>query len=394
MILGIILTLMIVLAVVGLVLPLVRPGDTAACRTNSAGVLKAQLADLDRQAAAGTAPAEDIAALRLEVERRALAEGVETTPTGRPLGRKALFRLALGLSAFVALGGAGLYAVLGRPDLPGAGPRSGTMAAAPEADAGVQAMIVQLEVGLRQTPEDVSGWRMLGWSYFQTDRFAEAAEAYGRAAALEPNNAEHFSARGEALFRAGGGQVTPPALLAFRAALQADSQDPRARYFIAVEMDQRGEREAAMTAWIDLINSAPADAPWAGEVRDSVERLARERGQDISARLRPAPAGSPVVAGVPVMPGPTAAQVADAGAMSPAERQAMIEGMVGGLEARLRTSPRDRDGWIRLIRARMVLGDSAAATAAWRNGLRAFADAPAEQAALTDAARDLRVPGA
>jgi cytochrome c-type biogenesis protein CcmH len=399
MILWIVLTLMIALAVVGLAIPLIRPGGLLDRRTTSAEVLKAQLADLDRQSEAGTAPAEDIAALRLEVERRALAEGVETKPTGRPLGEKALIRLALGLAAVVALGGAGLYALLGRPDLPGAGPRSTAMAAAP-ADAAhegadVQAMIVQLEAQLRQTPEDVNGWRMLGWSYFQTGRFAEAAEAYGRAATLEPANAEHFSAQGEALVQAGGGQVTPAALTAFRGALRADPQDPRARYFVAVEMDQRGEREAAMTAWVDLINSAPAGAPWAAEVRTFVEDLARERGQDISGRLRPAPAGAPAPAAAPPgIPGPTAAQIAEAGSMSEADRQAMIQGMVGGLEERLRTSPRDRDGWVRLMRARMVLGDSAAATAAYRNGMRAFADSPAEQAALTEAARGLRVPGA
>ena len=398
MILWIVLTLMIALAVVGLAIPLIRPGGVLDRRTTSAGVLKAQLADLDRQAEAGTAPAEDIAALRLEVERRALAEGVETAPTGRPLGEKALIRLALGLAAVVALGGAGVYALLGRPDLPGAGPRSTAMAAAP-ADAAhdgadVQAMIVQLEAQLRQTPEDVNGWRMLGWSYFQTGRFAEAAEAYGRAGTLEPTNAEHFSAQGEALVQAGGGQVTPPALTAFRGALRADPQDPRARYFIAVEMDQRGERDAAMTAWIDLINSAPAGAPWAAEVRAFVEDLARERGQDISTRLRPAPAASPAAA-VPLgIPGPTAAQIADAQNMSPTDQQAMIQGMVSGLEERLRASPRDRDGWVRLMRARMVLGDSAAATAALRNGMRAFADSPTEQAALTEAARGLRVPGA
>ena len=399
MILWIVLTLMIALAVVGLAIPLIRPGGLLDRRTTSAEVLKAQLADLDRQAEAGTTPAEDIAALRLEVERRALAEGVETTPTGRPLGEKALIRLALGLAAVGALGGAGLYALLGRPDLPGAGPRGAAMAAAP-ADAAhdgadVQAMIGQLEAQLRQTPEDPNGWRLLGWSYFQTGRFADAAEAYGRAATLEPANAEHFSAQGEALVQAGGGQVTPAALTAFRGALRADPQDPRARYFVAVEMDQRGEREAAMTAWIDLINSAPPGAPWAAEVRTFVEDLARERGQDISSRLRPAPAGSAVPAAAPPgIPGPTAAQVAEAGSMSEADRQAMIQGMVGGLEERLRTSPRDRDGWVRLMRARMVLGDSAAATAAYRNGMRAFAGSPTEQAALTEAARGLRVPGA
>lgn len=397
MILWIVLTLMIALAVVGLAVPLIRPGGVLDRRTTSAEVLRAQLADLDRQAEAGTASEADVAALRLEVERRALAEGVEPAPSGRPLGEKALIRLALGLAALVALGGAGLYAVLGHPELPGAGPRSAATAVAPadgaHEGADVQAMIGQLESQLRETPDDVNGWRLLGWSYFQTGRFADAAAAYGKAGVLEPTNAEHFSAQGEALVQAGGGQVTPAALAAFRSALRVDPQDPRARYFVAVEMDQRGEREAAMTAWIDLVNSAPAGAPWAAEVRTFVEREARDRGQDISGRLRPAPAGS-ASAVPPGIPGPTAAQVADAQNMSPADQQAMIQGMVGGLEERLRASPRDRDGWVRLMRARMVLGDAAAATAAWRNGMRAFADSPTEQAALTEAARGLRVPGA
>ena len=131
MILWIVLTLMIALAVVGLAIPLIRPGGVLDRRTTSAEVLKAQLADLDRQAEAGTVPAEDIAALRLETERRALAEGVEVAPDSRPLGEKALLRLALGLAAVVALGGAGLYALLGSPDLPGAGPRGASTAAAP-----------------------------------------------------------------------------------------------------------------------------------------------------------------------------------------------------------------------------------------------------------------------
>ena len=73
MILWIILTLMIAVAAVGLAVPLIRPGGRLDRRTTSAQVLKAQLADLDRQAEAGTAPEADLAALRLEVERRALA---------------------------------------------------------------------------------------------------------------------------------------------------------------------------------------------------------------------------------------------------------------------------------------------------------------------------------
>ena len=80
--------------------------------------------------------------------------------------------------------------------------------------------------------------------------------------------------------------------------------------------------------------------------------------------------------------------------MSGSDRQAMIAGMVDRLQAQLKASPRDEDGWVRLMRARMVLGQGAAASAAYRDARRAFDGDPAGEAALRDAAQGLSVPGA
>jgi cytochrome c-type biogenesis protein CcmH len=51
-------------------------------------------------------------------------------------------------------------------------------------------MIERLAARLETTPEDIEGWRMLGWSYFHTARYEQAATAYARAAELDPNSAE------------------------------------------------------------------------------------------------------------------------------------------------------------------------------------------------------------
>jgi cytochrome c-type biogenesis protein CcmH len=72
----------------------------------------------------------------------------------------------------------------------------------------------------------------------------------------------------------------------------------------------------------------------------------------------------------------------------------MIQGMVGQLAAKLKANPRDREGWERLMRSRMVLGQPGEAAAAYRDALKAFADAPADQAALKQAAQGLAIPGA
>lgn len=54
----------------------------------------------------------------------------------------------------------------------------------------VTTMIERLAARLETKPEDIKGWRTLGWSYFQTGRYDEAAKAYARAIVLDPNSAE------------------------------------------------------------------------------------------------------------------------------------------------------------------------------------------------------------
>ena len=387
MTLWIVLTVLITLAAVALVIPLLRPRAAAGQGATAVGILKGQLTDLEAQQASGTVTADEAARLKLEIERRMLAEARDAEAPARPLKDRALLLLAFGVAGGVALGAAGLYAIMGKPGTPSATQSPAPLAAGEHPGGGdIQGQILQLQQQLQANPDDADGWRLLGWSYFQSGAFAEAAVAYGRAATLQPDNADHASAQGESLVQAAGGQVTPAAVAAFQAALRVNPQDPRARYFLAVQKDQSGDPDGAMTDWIDIVNSAPPGAPWVGEVRRFVEDLARERGIDISTRLKPAAAGG--------APGPTPDQVAAAQDMNPADRDAMIQGMVSGLEEKLRANPRDAEGWVRLMRARMVLGEREAAAAALRNARAAFAGDAAGQAQLTEAARGLGVPGA
>ena len=394
-----VLTLMTVLAAVGLAIPLVRRRDAArADRADTVTVLKAQLDEIEGQAAAGAIEAAEAGALKTDLKRRVLAEGRKADAPARPLPEKTLLALALGIVAVVTLAGTGLYLKIGRPDVP-ASPAlkdgAASMATdAPGHDQGdVGAMIAQLEAQMQREPANVEGWRMLGWSYLQTGRNAEAAVAYGKAAALDPANAEYMSAQGEATVLAAQGSVTPAAQAIFRRTLTVDPADPRARYYLAVAKDQSGDQKGAMEDWIALVKSAPPGAPWAGEVRAFVERVASERGIDLAGRLPPAPelAEAPSASnGAPR--GPTQQQMADAQNMNAGDRQAMIEGMVSGLAERLKQNPRDRAGWERLIRARMVLGQSGQAAADYRAARQAFSGSPADQQALREAALQLGVP--
>lgn len=389
-----ILTLMTVLAAVGLAIPLIRRRDAArAQRADAVTVLKDQLGELEAQAASGALPQPEAEALKTDLKRRVLAEGRRPDAPARPLRERTLLIVALGIVAVVTLAGTGLYLKIGRPDVPGAsaltssGPAAMATTAENHPRGEVGAMIAQLEAQMQQRPDNAEGWRMLGWSYMQTGRNAEAAVAYGKAAALDPGNAEYLSAQGEATVLASDGAVTPAAEGVFRRAVAADPGDPRARYYLGVAKDQGGDRDGAMNDWIALLKSAPPDAPWAAEVRTFVEKVAADRNIDISGRLPPSG-----VAQAPPPRGPNQQQMADAQNMSEGDRQAMIEGMVTGLAERLKQNPRDRAGWERLMRARMVLGQAQQAAADYRDASRAFAGSPVDQQALRATAAQLGVP--
>ncbi len=61
------------------------------------------------------------------------------------------------------------------------------------------------------------------------------------------------------------------------------------------------------------------------------------------------------------LPTPSAQAMQDADSLTPEQREQMIAGMVSGLALRLEDNPDDLEGWTRLIRARVVLGQVAQA---------------------------------
>lgn len=357
----------------------------------SADIYSSQLDEIDREESLGLVSADDARMARTEIQRRLIAttggaatrEDADMTLTDRTT--------FIAVAASMAIGSAILYGMVGSPGVGAATPPSmmaasngGMQLAASSAAGGaitvapVDDMIANLEARLANEPGDVEGWRMLGWSKFRTDDFAGAAAAYARAVAIAPNDAETQSAYGESLSRAAGGLVTDDAAAALQAAYKADPADARARFLLGLKKQQDGKPAEALNDWLVMLKSAERDAPWFDEVRGRVVELSQSSGIDVSARLPAARTAAAPFAERPA--GPTTAQVSDAEAMSPQARQAMIDGMVSRLDARLQANPADLDGWLRLIRARRVLGQQDQALAALAKGKAVFAaDAAAQQ---------------
>ncbi len=242
------------------------------------------------------------------------------------------------------------------------------------AEAGSLQSIEQLEAQADAKPDSPEILQRLGLAYFEAGRFADAARAYERATRASPDDALLWSALGEALVMASERDPMPAdALAAFQKAIALDPSDPRARYFLAVKRDLDGDHEGALADWLKLLEETPQDAPWREDLVRTIEQVGKINKIDVSARLAAAEAKSPepvAPVAAQAIPGPTAQDLANASQIPPGEQQAMAEGMVARLETRLKNEPDDVNGWVMLMRSRMVLGEPAKARQALADAVK------------------------
>jgi cytochrome c-type biogenesis protein CcmH len=321
------------------------------------------------------------------------AEKRNDTQAGSRFGK-----IALAAAALIALGAGGVAMMRGAETPP---PAAVPPAATPNQQPSVDDVITKLEKKLAEKPDDAEGWRMLGWSYFQTERYAEAATALKQATKLDPDHAETWSFLGEALVLASKeeGKMPGDAKVAFDKAIKLDPKDARARYFQAVALDLSGRSRQAINAWFDLLEDTPADAPYAADIREVIRNVGERRKIDVEKRLAEAKFASPAngmvtdgpekaAAGIP---GPTSEQMKAAAGLPKGQQEAMIRVMVDGLEAKLVQNPANADGWVMLMRSRMQLGEPKKAAEALQKGLAAFRNDSAVARKLREAGASLGI---
>ena len=385
-----------------------------------------QLTELEKKTAAGTIDGNDADAARADIKRRILSAGRTQTLDRARLSLSKRNLAVVALAGIAILGSFGLYAwnndlantiasslfgsrnstsvvdqlAAATAALP-AGPFSqNQQQARPEGQrqanlGSVDEMIDRLVQRLKRNPKDVEGWRVLGWSYFNTDRFAESSAAYAKAIELSPNNVELRSAYGEALVRAAAGNVTDEAKAVFERALQLNPADSRAHLFIGLSKEQAGDKMSALNDWIAILNHADSSEPWFADLMQRANKLGQDIGVDVSSLLHrenvEATGGALGSAdrGAAGKTGPTADDVRNAEAMAPTDRAAMIRGMVDGLAARLEQSPNDVEGWVKLIRSRKILGENDAAEEALHRALDIFENAPQEKEAIVTVGHEM-----
>jgi cytochrome c-type biogenesis protein CcmH len=206
--------------------------------------------------------------------------------------------------------------------------------------------------------------------YARLGRLDAAVRAFRNSIAYNGDSAARRADLGEALVGAAGGVVTAEAKAEFDRAVAQDAGDVKANYFLGLAAEQDGRAAEAASIWRSMLEKAPANAPWRPLVQEALVRVG----------------GSPP-------PALSNEAIAAAKDMNETDRNAMIHSMVERLAARLKQNGDDIEGWLRLVRAYMVLGDADKAKTASSDARQAVAKDPQRLQQLNDGLKNLGIDG-
>jgi cytochrome c-type biogenesis protein CcmH len=371
MVLWVIFALMTAAAIFAVLLPLGR-GPRGLGGGSDLLVYKDQLKEIDSDRASGLIGEAEAEAARLEVSRRLLAAAEPppvsaVAPVPKPERRRAA---ALAGLVVLTLGPLSLYVALGSPNIPGE--PAFARVKTPAGQESIATLVSQVEAHLARNPNDGAGWEVLAPVYARLGRFDDAVGARKNALMLIGPTAAREADLGEAETAAANGVVTAEAKAAFERAVARDAHEAKARYFLGLAAEQDGKGEDAAAIWRALLADAPSGAQWVGFVR---EALARVSGALLA------------------VAGPNAGDIAAASNMSDDERRDMIRGMVARLADRLHGDGADVEGWLRLVRAYVVLGDRDKAKDAAADAKRALGERPDAIKRIDDLVKGLGLEG-
>lgn len=276
----IVVAIMIAIALLFVVLPLLGRGQAKAAASRSdlnLSVYRDQLRELDSELAEGALSKEQYQSARSELETRVLEDSsgpAANAAAPAANGRGAAIAAAIAVPVFSI----SIYLMVGQPG------ETGTASKPPPASQQEQinAMVDSLAQKLKQNPDDAEGWAMLGRSYNAMRRYSEAADAYERAVALQPNNPQVLTDYADILAMKNGRNMLGEPEKYIQQALQIDPNNMKAIALMGTAHFQRKNYPAAIESWQKILNMVPPDSPIAASIKANISQAQGLSGQLMS----------------------------------------------------------------------------------------------------------------
>jgi cytochrome c-type biogenesis protein CcmH len=262
--------LMLAAALAFLLPTLLRSRGTHA---DPAALAQRQLKALNQARAAGVLSDAEYAAKRAQLGEQMLA-----AIDGAPAPVHGTFFAALGIALLLPAAAIVLYRVVGEPRAVDATAVAADAQAPSDHSQNMQGAISNLVAKLKQNPDDVEGWTLLGRAYEATERFAEARDALKHAYDLAADNPDVLVAYAEALALASPARRIdgePRSLV--EKALKAAPDNERGLWLLGISDYQAKKYDAAIASWKHLLSVLPKDSDIIQSVQGQIANAEAER---------------------------------------------------------------------------------------------------------------------
>lgn len=330
-----------------------EPADTASV------FYRRQLTEIGDLAERGLIGAEERKSAEAEAGRRLLAavdapvDAWTSTTNRAPILIAAIGAPALALVAYLAVGSPG------QGDQPFSARLTQWRNSNPSTLAPTE-MAAVLQKLTSERRNDPDGFRFLAMAEVAANNPAGAVRALKHAISLAPDRADLWEMLGDARLYMANGELTEEAAQAFARTLQLNPRSVGARFQLARAKIKDGDKAGGLADWRALLADLPPDDP---------------RRSDLQSAIAQADG---------IAPPPAQAPAAPQGLSG--DQLTAVRGMVAGLAAKLEANPDNPDGWVRLVRAYSVLGDTAKRDTALKTARARYAGKPDVLQALSAAA--------
>lgn len=265
---------LIMLALLVLLPPLFKktPLRYADGEQRNTAIARQQLAELKLQLQTGVLSQDQYDAQYRELQLT-LLDDLEVDAPAVPGGKTGRWIVSV-LVIAVPLLSVFLYMQLGEPQ---ALVKSELAASNQKAADNVKSMVNKLIQRLKQHPEDLEGWMMLGRSYVYAEQYQDAADVFAELNRRKPNDPAVMLHYADALSMARNGQMDGEPAVLVDQALKLVPEDHTALWLAGMAKAEAGDFAQAITHWKKLSALLPTDDESQAQLQKMIQMAEAEQ---------------------------------------------------------------------------------------------------------------------
>lgn len=244
-------------------------------------IAKEQLSIIEKEKEAGQISSDEYQQRKEELQK-GLVDNVDYSKAGVTRKISPMYPLIFSL-IIISLISIPSYFYLGRSDAltyqPGNNQQTSDAQHADGMPLSMEEALKKLSAKLKQNPDNVKGWQMLGRSYMSLNRYKEAAEAYENLYRQVGDDVPVLLAYADALAMSRDGKISGLPFQLVKTALEKDPNNTTGLWLAGLGYSEKGEFKKAIKSWQQLLPLMAGNVATENKIKNLIDQANARLGQ-------------------------------------------------------------------------------------------------------------------